>query len=79
MSSLRNRGTVGRVLAAVKDFFLDLALPRTDRAVFIQWAIMIPLWIGGIVASRKQSSDIRLFIVGVIMLNLAWFGFRMVH
>lgn len=65
--------------SSVKDFLLDLALPRTDRVVLMQWVVMIPVWIGALFVSRKQPKDIRVFILGLIIMNLAWFGFRMIH
>lgn len=61
------------------EFLVDLALPKTDRAVAIQWAVMVPLWLAVFYFTRKQSKDARLFIYGVAMLNLAWFAFRTVH
>ena len=60
-------------------FLVDLALPKTDTMVFIQWGVMVPLWILAFYASRKMSKDARLFIYGIAMLNLAWFAFRTVH
>lgn len=63
----------------MKDFLLDLALPRTDRVVFIQWIVMSIVWAGVFVGSRRWSKDIRIFIYGLAMLNLAWFAFRTVH
>ncbi len=63
----------------MKDFLLDLALPRTDRVVFIQWIVMGVFWVGVFVATRAKSRDIRQFILGIAMLNLAWFAFRTVH
>ena len=63
----------------MKDILIDLALPRTDRAVFVQWAVMIPFWIAVGIGTRGQPKDIRTFILGLAVLNLAWFGFRMIH
>lgn len=60
-------------------FLIDLALPKTDAAVFVQWAVMVPFWLGMFVATRKASKDARTFVYGVAMLNLAWFAFRTVH
>ncbi len=61
------------------EFLLDLLLPKTDRAVTIQWAIMAPVWLIVIVLTRKMQKDTRLFIYGLAMLNLAWFGARAIH
>lgn len=63
----------------MSDFLLDLALPTTDRVVFIQWIVMSIFWVAMFVGSRKWSKDIRLFVYGIAMLNLAWFAFRTVH
>ena len=60
-------------------FLIDLALPKTDTMVFIQWAVMVPVWLSVFYATRKLSKDSRLFIYGLAMLNLAWFAFRTVH
>lgn len=60
-------------------FLIDLALPKTDSAVFIQWAVMAPFWLAVFVGIRKMSKDARMFVYGVAMLNLAWFAFRTVH
>jgi len=61
------------------EFFLDLALPETDRAVAIQWAIMGPVWLFVIGLSWQYERDIRHFMWGVCMINFAWFMFRTVH
>ncbi len=78
-SRRRNQLAVARVSAAVKDLLLDLVLPRTDRAVFVQWAVMIPFWVIVVITTRRLSKDVRTFIVGLAFVNLAWFAFRMVH
>lgn len=61
------------------EFLVDLLLPATDRAVAIQWAIMVPFWTILFVLMRHQPKDVRLFIAGLAMLNLAWFAARTVH
>jgi hypothetical protein len=63
----------------VPEFLLDLLLPKTDRVVFIQWTVMAPFWLAVIVATRRQSKDIRTFVYGLAMINLAWFAARTVH
>ena len=60
-------------------FLVDLALPKTDSMVFVQWAVMIPFWGLVFFGIRKLSKDTRLFFYGVAMLNLAWFACRTVH
>lgn len=63
----------------VGDFLLDLALPRTDRVVFIQWIVMAIFWAAVFIGTRNRNKDIRQFLIGIAMLNLAWFAFRTVH
>ena len=61
------------------ELLLDLLLPKTDRTVAIQWAIMTPFWLLMFWLTRRQSKDIRTFVYGLAMLNLAWFAARTVH
>lgn len=61
------------------DALVDLLLPATDRAVAIQWAVMVPFWILALVAVRGRDRDIRTFVVGLAVINLAWFAARTVH
>lgn len=66
---------------SLKDLLLDLALPRTDRVVFIQWAIMVPFWIIVLTVTwrRTKVKEYRQFATGLAMLNLAWFAVRTIH
>ncbi len=57
----------------------DILLPRTDEAVFLQWIIMIPVWLIAVVRTRKWARDYRHFVWGLIMVNLAWFAIRAAH
>lgn len=59
--------------------FLDIALPKTDRIVAFQWAIMGPIWLFVIALSWQYERDIRHFMWGVCMINFAWFLARMIH
>lgn len=61
------------------DFFLDIVLPETDRGVFQQWGVMMPIWIIAIFLVRKKDRDIKHFVWGVCLLNFAWFMARMIH
>jgi hypothetical protein len=65
----------------VIDLLLDLVLPRTDRAVAIQWAVMAPIWLVALIAIRRvtPNKDYRQFVYGLVIMNLAWFGARMIH
>ncbi len=58
---------------------MDLFLPPTDRAVAIQWAVMAPFWIAVLVATRRRNKDVRTFLMGLAMINLAWFAARTLH
>ena len=71
-------GAVG-VSPVVPEFLLDLLLPKTDRAVGIQWMIMVPLWLLAIALTRNMQKETRLFVYGLAMLNLAWFAARTIH
>jgi len=59
--------------------FLDVILPRTDRIVAIQWAIMGPLWLFFVGLSWGYERDIRHFIQGLCLITFAWFLARMIH
>ena len=63
----------------MRDFFLDLVLPKTDRVVAIQWIVMSVVWTIALIAVRAQSRDIRHFVLGLAVFNLAWFAARTVH
>ncbi|MGY9083914.1 MAG: hypothetical protein ACKVK3_15030 [Acidimicrobiales bacterium] len=58
---------------------LDIVLPKTDRVVAVQWAIMGPVWLFVLALSWQCERDIRHFLWGVCMINFAWFLARMVH
>ncbi len=62
-------------------FLLDIFLPRTDRIVFIQWAIMTPFWLLVLVVTFRRTpvKEYRQFAVGLAVMNLAWFCARMIH
>ena len=61
------------------DFFLDLLLPKTDRVVGIQWIVMSAFWFLVIALTWRKERDIRHFVWGLAMLNLAWFAARVIH
>jgi len=63
----------------VGEFFLDLLLPETDRAVFIQWGVMAAFWPLAFFTARKTSKDTKTFLIGLAILNLAWFAARTIH
>ena len=63
----------------MKEFFLDLVLPKTDRVVAIQWIVMAVVWLVALIAVRSRDRDIRHFVLGLAVVNLAWFAARTVH
>ena len=68
-----------RVGADVGEFLLDLLLPKTDQVVFIQWGVAALVWPVVLFFARNASKDVRTFVIGLAVLNLAWFAARTVH
>lgn len=56
----------------------DLFLPRTDFAVFVQVAVITPLWLLLLFLLRR-SRDWFLFVLGAGLLGLALTGLRAAH
>lgn len=63
----------------MSDVLLDLALPKTDRAVFIQWGVAVIFWGLVLLAVRGQRKELRQLMLGLAIMTAAWFAFRMVH
>lgn len=63
----------------MSELLLDLVLPETDRAVAVQWLVMAGVWAVVIAATWRTERDIRHFVWGLAMMNLAWFSARTVH
>jgi len=63
----------------LNDALLDLALPRTDAGVAVQWAVMVPVWIVALVWAPRLSAEARRLVIGLVSVNLAWFVVRMLH
>ena len=63
----------------MRELLLDLALPETDRGVAIQWIVMAGVWAVVIPLTWRANRDIRHFVWGLAMMNLAWFSARTVH
>ena len=66
-------------MLTMRELLLDLLLPKTDRTVAIQWIVAAVVWFTAIWLVRKQDRDIRHFVLGLAVANLAWFAFRTVH
>ena len=63
----------------MRELLIDLLLPKTDRGAVTQWIVMAVVWVAALVLSRNMRREYRLFIAGLIMLNIAWFAARTVH
>ena len=68
-----------RVGADVGEFLLDLLLPKTDQGVFIQWGVAALVWPVVLFFARNASKDVRTFVIGLAVLNIAWFAARTIH
>jgi hypothetical protein len=63
----------------VRDLLLDLLLPETDRGAVTQWIVMGVVWLVVLVSTRRWRREYRQFLVGLAIVNLAWFAVRTVH
>ena len=61
------------------DLLLEVALPRTDKGVAVQWIVAAAIWPVALLSVRNQNRDIKLFVVGLIVMNIALFSLRTVH
>lgn len=62
----------------MKDFLIDLALPRTDAGAFTQAAIAVPLF-AALLWRVWRHHEVRIFVAGLAMMTFAWFALRTVH
>ncbi|RMH79856.1 MAG: hypothetical protein D6683_05630 [Actinomyces sp.] len=72
-------GALAVTAGSVTDIVVELALPRTDAGVVVQWLVMVPLWVTVLVATRRLRVEYRRFVLGLVVANLAWFAARTVH
>jgi len=56
----------------------DLLFPRTDAGVLVQALVVFPVLLGVLFLVRRDR-EVRLFVLGLTTLALAWFGIRAVH
>lgn len=56
----------------------ELLFPRTDAGVLVQVIVVAVVWLGLVVAVRRNR-DLVWFVSGLAMLAFAWFGLRAVH
>jgi len=65
----------------MRNFILELALPRTDAGVYAQTIVMAAVWavvITTVVLTRSRT-EYRTFAIGLAVINFAWFAARTVH
>ena len=56
----------------------EVLLPRTDAGVLVQALVVFPALLVVLVRVRRDH-ELRLFVLGIATLALAWFGIRAVH
>ncbi len=56
----------------------ELLNPTTDRAVFMQVAVILTTWLVVGVAVRRNR-DVLHLVSGIALMALAWRGLRAVH
>jgi len=57
---------------------IDILLPTTDRAVAIQLAVVLVAGALGLFATRRQP-DVRILVIGVVLVLLGGMGLRALH
>ena len=60
------------------DFAIELLLPASDAAVFVQAALAI-IVIGGLFYRYRSNPDVRLVLIGVSLVLAGLFGVRAIH
>ena len=63
----------------MKNFVVELLLPRTDAGVAVQWLVMVPFWALTVWRTWRFDHEVRLLVWGLGTVNLAWFLIRMAH
>lgn len=56
----------------------DVLFPRTDAGVLVQGLVIFPALLATLFLARRDR-EVRLFVLGLTTLALAWFGIRAVH
>lgn len=56
----------------------ELLLPRTDAGVLAQALVAFPVLLGVLVVVRRDR-EVRLFVLGVLVMTVAFFGLRSLH
>jgi hypothetical protein len=56
----------------------ELLLPRTDAGVYAQAALVFPVLVVALVLVRRDR-EVRLFVLGVLVMVLSLFGLRAIH
>jgi len=65
----------------MRNFILELALPRTNAGVYGQTIVMAVVWVLviSVVVLVRARSEYRTFAIGLAVVNFAWFAARTVH
>ena len=56
----------------------SLLLPGTDRAVVVEALVVFPCLIVALVRTRRDR-ELRIFVLGVFLVTLGFFGLRALH
>ncbi len=62
----------------MREFLVDLALPRTDAGAFAQAAVALLLF-GCALWRVRHNRDVLTFVAGLAVMTFAWFALRTVH
>lgn len=56
----------------------EVFLPRTDAAVAVQAIVAAAVLTSTLIIVRRDP-DLRIFVIGVAVMTVAWFGVRSLH
>ena len=58
---------------------VDLLFPRTDRVVFIEVLVVVPLLVLLVWATWSKGKDVSLFTIGLLVFTISFFAARTLH
>ena len=58
---------------------VDLLFPRTDRVVFVEVLVVVPLLVLLVWATWSKGKDVRLFTIGLLVFTISFFAARTLH
>ena len=62
------------------NILIELLQPRTDAGAITQWVIVLTLGPAAVIALvRRGHGDVARFVLGLVMIALAWFAIRAFH